>query len=85
MYSKIVEREVLDAFVAFLRAKDIDTSDFEERQSAILNYGVIVSGGSVNAQSLAVGDQARATSGGARAAAANAARKTVKAAGRTTG
>jgi hypothetical protein len=85
MYSKIVEREILDAFVAFLRKKDIDTSDFEERQSAILNYGVIVSGsGSLSAQSLAVGEQAKATTGGAQAAAATAARRTAKAATRNT-
>ena len=75
MYAKIVERQILDSFVAFLRSKDIDTSEFEEREAAILNYGVIVSGGSLQAQSVAAGSGATATSGSRAQQAAGAARR----------
>ncbi len=59
MFAKILEREVLDAIVVFLDEHDIDTSDLEERQAAVLNNGVIVTGGALSAQSLSVGQQAR--------------------------
>jgi hypothetical protein len=61
MFLKILERQLLDAIVDFLDAHDIDTSDLKERETAILNNGVIVTGGAVNAQSLAVGQASRAT------------------------
>ncbi len=60
MNVKILERQILDCIVDFLESKNIDTSDLKERQETILNYGVIVSGGSIQAQSFAVGQQARA-------------------------
>jgi hypothetical protein len=73
MFAKVLEREVLDAIVVFLDEHDIDTSDIEERQSAVLNNGVIVTGGSLSAQSLSVGQQARsAVIDGARRATAGA-------------
>jgi len=59
MYLKVIERQILDRIVDFLDSKNIDTSDLKERQTAILNNGVIVSGGSVKAQSLSVGEQAK--------------------------
>jgi hypothetical protein len=55
MTSKIVERQLLDTITEFLRDRNIDTFEIEERQTAILNNGVIVSGGTLNADSLAVG------------------------------
>ncbi|HST85859.1 MAG TPA: hypothetical protein VLL08_29245 [Kineosporiaceae bacterium] len=55
MTSKIVERQLLDTITEFLRDRNIDTFEVEERQTAILNNGLIVSGGTVNAESLAVG------------------------------
>jgi hypothetical protein len=55
MTSKIVERQLLDTITEFLRDRNIDTFEVEERQTAILNNGLIVSGGTVNAGSLAVG------------------------------
>lgn len=45
MYQKLLERQLLDAIVAFLDARNVDTSDLAERQNAILNSGVIVMGG----------------------------------------
>jgi len=59
-YNKLFEREVLDSLVEFLDDHNIDTSDLKERQTTILNSGVIVQGGDVNAESLAVGPGAEA-------------------------
>ncbi len=61
MYSKIVEKRLLEAIVTFLDDKGIDTHDLIERQTTILNEGVWVSGkGTLNAQSVAAGPGARA-------------------------
>ena len=60
MYVKLVEQQILDAVITFLDARDIDTSELRERQTTILNNGVMVSGGSVSAQSLSVGAGSRA-------------------------
>jgi hypothetical protein len=54
-YIKILEREILDEIVCFLDDHNIDTSDIKERQTTILNSGIIVHGGDVKADSLAVG------------------------------
>jgi hypothetical protein len=61
MYTKIVQRRILDAITEFLDEKGIDTSDLNDRTTAILNNGVIVSGGSVNTENLTVGKQAKST------------------------
>lgn len=55
MNFKVIERQILDSIVEFLDSKNIDTSDLQNRQQWILNEGVIVSGGSIEAESLAVG------------------------------
>lgn len=61
MHLKILERQILDTIVRFLDARNIDTSDLKERQTTILNNGLVVSGsGSIQAESLAVGPQAQA-------------------------
>ena len=60
-YGKVFDRVLLDGICAFLEAHDIDTSDLKERQNVILNSGIIVQGGDVRAESLAVGAGARAT------------------------
>ncbi len=59
-YGKVLERTVLDEIVSFLDERDIDTSDIKERQTTILNSGIIVQSGDVNAKTLAVGAGARA-------------------------
>jgi len=59
-YSKVLEREILAAIVNFLDEHDIDTSELKERQSTILNSGIIIHGGDVKAESLAVGSGAQA-------------------------
>lgn len=60
LYGKLLEREALDCLVAFLDAHGIDTSDIKERQTSILNNGVIVQGGDVKAENLAVGAGSKA-------------------------
>lgn len=60
MYVKIIANQLLDSIVSFLDARNIDTTDLKKRQEAILNYGVIVSGGTLSAGNIAVGDQAEA-------------------------
>jgi hypothetical protein len=60
MYVKILEREILDTIVEFLDDHNIDTSEIKDRQTTIMNQGIIVQGGDVEAQSLAVGAGAQA-------------------------
>jgi hypothetical protein len=60
-YIKVLEREILDEIVNFLEDHNIDTYDIKERQTTILNSGIIVHGGDVKAESLAVGAGAQST------------------------
>jgi hypothetical protein len=60
MYVKVVEQRLLDAIIQFLDEHDVDVSDLVDRQTTILNNGVMLSGGSIQAESLAVGTGARA-------------------------
>jgi hypothetical protein len=60
MHLKIIQRQILDCITEFLESKNVDTSDLDERKEQIINYGVIVSGGSVQAQNIAAGNQAMA-------------------------
>jgi hypothetical protein len=57
---KTVEQCTIDAIIEFLGAHNIDTSDIKDRRSTILNNGVIVSGGTLNADAMSVGDNAKA-------------------------
>ncbi len=52
---------MLEELVAFLDDQGIDTSDLRERSTTILNSGILVQGGDVRADSLAVGANAQAT------------------------
>ena len=58
--TKYIDRQVLDTIVDFLDAHNVDTSQFAEQRSMILNNGLLVSGGEFKAGSVAVGEQARA-------------------------
>jgi hypothetical protein len=66
LYIKLIERKVLDELTDFLDAHGIDTSDLRERTMTILNSGILVQGGDVRADSLAVGSNAQATTNTAR-------------------
>jgi hypothetical protein len=60
MYTKLVQKKVFESIATFLDARGIDTSELRERQRTILNSGVIITGGEIKADSLAVGSGARA-------------------------
>ena len=55
-----VDKIVLETLIDFLDDHGIDTSDLRVNQSTIFNSGVIVQGGDITAQSLAVGAAAKA-------------------------
>ncbi len=61
MIVKVLERQILESLVRFLDEHNIDSSDIESRQATILNRGVIVKGGELETQSLAVGANASAS------------------------
>jgi hypothetical protein len=63
MYFKLVEQQILDAVITFLDSRQVDTSDLKQRQTTILNNGVMISGGSIEAQNFAVGTGALAATG----------------------
>jgi hypothetical protein len=59
MYTKLVERRVMDALTEFMKAHNIDTSDLAQQQTVIMNHGIYVTGqGRVDANSLAAGPNA---------------------------
>lgn len=60
---KLIERNLLDEIGNFLQAHGIDDSDVRERRTTILNNGVLVQGGNIQAGALAVGHGATANSG----------------------
>jgi hypothetical protein len=59
MYAKLTQRTVLDGLCDFLEQHGIETSDLRDRQATIYNSGVMVSGGTVNAENMTVGARAR--------------------------
>lgn len=63
MYHVILERQLLDKIVDFFDSRNIDTSDLKERRTTILNSGVLMSGGTIQAQSVAVGKEAKSLVG----------------------
>jgi len=63
MHTKIVEQHIIDFITEFLGEHNVDTSELRAKAETIMNYGIIVSGGSVQAGSLAVGEGARAGTG----------------------
>jgi hypothetical protein len=68
MYLKVIDRCLLDALIAFLDDKGVDTSDLRERQTTILNSGVIMTGGSIHGTSIAMGASGHALTHGRGAA-----------------
>jgi hypothetical protein len=61
LYRKVLERKLLDAIITFLDDHNIDTSEIRERRMIILNSGILVQGGDVRAENLAVGHGSTAT------------------------
>jgi len=60
MYARIVEEEILNTVVEFLEAHNIDTSELKERSTTILNSGIIMQGGDIKTEAIAVGENATA-------------------------
>ena len=60
MHSKTLEREILDTVTDFLHSRNVDTSEIKERQTTILNHGIVVQGGKLQANAVAVGKSAKA-------------------------
>jgi hypothetical protein len=60
MYFKLIQKQIFEAIVTFLDDRGIDTSELKERQGAVLNNGVIITGGQIKAQNMAVGARAKA-------------------------
>ncbi|WP_410784934.1 hypothetical protein [Kribbella sp. C-35] len=76
LYTKVIEKRMLQAVEQFLDSKGIDTVELTQRQAMMQNNGVYVApGASVTAGSIAAGTGARATS--VLRKAADAARQTV--------
>jgi len=59
MFVKILDNQILETLLNFLDEHNVDTSQLRERQTTILNSGVI---GDVTAQSVAVGQGAQSVS-----------------------
>jgi hypothetical protein len=59
-YAKIVERRTMEIIIGFLESMDVDTSEYQDRQAAILNYGILQTGSGqiLNTGDLAVGENA---------------------------
>lgn len=62
MYLKLLEHRILDLVVRFLEDRNVDTAELRDRRNVIVNYGVMQSGGgTINAESMAVGERATST------------------------
>lgn len=65
MYTKVVEQRIFDSLVQFLDSRNIDTGELIQRQTTIMNNGVMVTGNSsITADSVAAGNNAQAISHG---------------------
>lgn len=62
MYIKVIDKQIIEAITDFLEKHNIDISDIKERKTTILNSGIIVQGGEIKAQALAVGSESKASS-----------------------
>jgi hypothetical protein len=58
-YFKMIEKRIFNLIGNFLDSKNIDASEFKERETSILNQGVIVTGGNINSENIAVGKGSR--------------------------
>jgi hypothetical protein len=70
LYVKVVEQRIFRSLVEFLEDHDIDASRLEARTEMLVNNGVMVTGGTVNAEAVAAGANAQAGGGGIGAQAA---------------
>ncbi len=59
MHQKTIEKRIFNCLGDFLESKGIDTSDFKDRETSILNSGVIVTGGNLNTNNMTVGKKSK--------------------------
>jgi hypothetical protein len=62
MYLKVIERRLLDSLTAYLDEHDIDTADLRVQSMTVMNNGVMINGGTLQAENVAVGAKSRAQS-----------------------
>lgn len=62
-YFKIIEKRLFNLVGDFLDSKNIDASEFKERETSILNQGVIVTGGNLSGENIAVGKNSKISFG----------------------
>lgn len=60
MISKVLEKCVIDSVIDFLDEHEIDTTGVRDRETTILSNGVFISGGTIQAGSVAIGKGASA-------------------------
>jgi hypothetical protein len=60
LYEKSLNRCIFDTVIDFLEERGIDVSSLKETRTTIINSGVLVKGGDVKADVLAVGERATA-------------------------
>lgn len=58
-YFKIIEKRIFNLITDFLDNKNIDTSEFKEREASILNQGVIMTGGNLTGENIAIGKDSK--------------------------
>jgi len=63
-YVKVIQQRIFRSLTEFLDEHDVDTSSLVARSETLVNNGVMVTGGTVNAQAVAAGTQAQATARG---------------------
>lgn len=64
-HMKIIEQRVLKATLDFLKANDVDTSEFEQQATNIINSGVLNMGGTMVGDNTAVANSAKVMLGAA--------------------
>lgn len=64
-HMKIIEQRVLKAALDFLKAHDVDTSEFEQQATNIINSGVLNMGGTMVGDNAAIANSAKAMVGAA--------------------
>lgn len=57
--SKQVEKAFFSNLIQFLDSKNIDTSELSQQEATIINHGLIMSGGEVKADNIAVGKMSK--------------------------
>jgi hypothetical protein len=60
LYWKAIENAILDSTIKLLKQRGVDTSQFEQASSTIVNSGIMVSGGNFSATQVAAGQGAQA-------------------------